>query len=554
MSIFVRDEGAGRESGAEAAERYIDLMSGVEAPSEFAPLDTSSRRNTRSHVEGVSAQELIQLGAADSEFFCRTFFPKAFRQTSPSFAPAFWQTVESDSRLINIQMFRGASKTTRCRALTLKLMAYGLAHTILFVSKSERDALRSGGWIKQQILYNRPFAELFRLRQGGKWTDEEFEIIHGIDEYPIWVICAGITGSIRGINRDDFRPDLIVLDDIHDRENSATPEQRLKIQELVFGALLESLAPESEAPHAKMINLATPLNKADITSEALKKGTGWLSLQVPCWTLETWNNPTHLQESVWPERWASETLRKEKEEAAARNMLSTWLREKELRITAPETAAFRIEWLGRYSIAPEGMFILLVIDPVPPPSQHAIEKGLHKNDFEAMGVIGVLAGRFYVLDLVANRGHDPSWTTAEFFRLARKWAPKRVLVEAVAYQRTLAWILREEMRRRAVYFAIEEVQDRRSKYDRIVDGLNGPASQGALLIPENLEDKFDKDAWNMFLEQFERYPDVNHDDVLEVVAVGVSAAAGRFDGEEGEFNLEREMKQYPRLVYERAAP
>jgi hypothetical protein len=500
--------------------------------------------------EQIDTRELIQLCAVDTELFAKTFFRRAFRQESPSFAHEMWNAFEANQRLINLEVFRGGGKTTRARILLAKNIAYGLSHTILVVGKSEGHSRRTIRWLMRQIEFNSLFVQTYQLRRGDKWTDVECEIWHGVDEYPITIIGMGITGSIRGINQDDFRPDLILMDDIHDEENSATKEQRQKIEELVYGAILESLAPASEASHAKLVNLFTPLNKLDVGCMALED-KAWRSTRIPIWTKETWNSPTHLQESVWPARWPSSVIRKEKEQAAARNKLTTWLREKELKLVSPETSSFRGEWLKRWTVLPENLVTFLAIDPVPPPSQLAVSKGLHKHDFESIAVVGIYKGNYYLLALSINRGHDPSWTRAEFFRLARRWHPRRIFVEAVAYQRTLAWILRQEMQRKAIYFPIEEVTDQRSKHDRIVDGLNGVTSEGRLLLPPGELDE----GMKMFVEQFEQYPNVNHDDALESVAVAVSGASGRWDQDWSDDDaLNREKEEYPRLAYSRGSP
>ncbi len=138
---------------------------------------------------------------------------------------------------------------------------------------------------------------------------------------------------------------------------------------------------------------------------------------------------------------------------------------------------------------------------------------LKGKDFEAFAVVGRFKGDFYLMDYTLNRGHDPSWTIAEFFRLALKYRPRRVLVEATAYQRTLAWLLKEAMRHQRRYFVIHEYDDRRKKYDRIVDGLNGPAANGHLFVSRDHHE---------FISQFEAYPDVPNDDLIEAVAVGVA--------------------------------
>ena len=478
--------------------------------------------------EQLSLEEAVMLGAVDGEFFAHNWFPKTVRQGSPAFANSVWELIDNPvNRYCNIQIFRGGAKTTRARVATARRIAYGVAHTILYIGKSEGHAIRSIAWLKGAIERNKAFAESFNLRPGKKWSEIEAEIYHGIDEYPIWIMGMGISGSVRGVNRDDFRPDLIVVDDVIDEENSATPEQREKIENLLLGAVKESLAPASETPDAKLIMLQTPLNKEDPSTKCLQDPQ-WANLVVSCWTPETADLPLEQQESSWAERYPSAVLREEKRAYIARNKLSLWMREKECKLVSPETSDFRAGWLQYYTETPKCAFTILAIDPVPPPSPKQIAQGFKDKDYEAFVVIGCNAGKFYLLDYSQHRGHDPSWTVAEFRRLCVRYWPRIVAVESIAYQRTLAWILRKAMERDARYFAIKEIEgDRRKKRDRIIDSLNGVTSEGKFFVHSSHAE---------FITQYTEYPDVSHDDLLDAAAIAVKEAM-LWNGEEDSGNF-----------------
>ena len=478
-------------------------------------------------LDNLDMNEVVELAAVDAELYCTTFFPKTVRQ---AFAPMHhdaWEKLDSDARLVNLLLFRGAGKTSHCRLYTTKAIAYGISNTILYIGKSEGHAIRSTSWIKKQVEENTLWARTFAISKGSKWQDTEFEIILNADNpltrQSIWVMAAGITGSVRGVNRDDFRPDLIVLDDVLDDENAHTEEQRNKIERLVYGALMESLAPKSEAPHAKMIGLNTPQHKEDFAVKALKDPS-WLSAVYGCWSTETRQLPVDYQESAWEERLPTEDLRKEKRAASARNMLSTFIREKECRLTAPEKAAFRSNWLNFYREFPEPMTTIYAIDPVPPPSEKALSKGLLGNDFEAHVVWGAYKNDRYLLDYELKRGHQPTWTTKTFFEMQRKWRPFKTRVESVAYQRVLLWILKNAMDEAQTWYAIEEYQSRQSKYNRIIASHNGKASAGKLYVrPDHVD----------FLEQFGQYPDVTNDDLLDASSMCLDGLEGLFGAEDG---------------------
>ena len=492
--------------------------------------------------------ELVELCAVDSELFAKTFFPKTVRQPSAPFHRELWGLLDSNDRLINAQVFRDGAKTSILRMYTAKRIAYGLAHTILYISKSEGHALRSVHWLRSQIDHNHAYKSVFNLSPGKKWQDAEAEIWHGTDEYPIWILGLGITGSIRGINLDDFRPDLIVIDDVINEENSATAEQRNKIEDLILGALQNSLAPATESPDAKMVMLQTPLDKEDASCKALEDKE-WRSMVFGCWTPETSHLPLNQQVSAWTARWPTETLREMKEAAIQRNKLSLWLREKECVLVSPETSAFKEDWLQYYDVEPERhlMQVVIVVDPVPPPTDIQIKKGLRGKDYEAFSVVGKYKGKFFLLEYTLNRGHEPDWTIMEFFRLCTKWRPRCVVVETVAYQKTLSWLLKKAMRHQRRYFVIKEYTDKRSKYDRIVDGLSGPASNEIFFIRKEHTE---------FVSQFRTYPSVSHDDLIEATAIGVAELEGpNYDaGEEAWSDLMSEEEDIPALVYVGGAP
>jgi len=473
-------------------------------------------------LEEIEDRELVvKAGAADPMFFCHYFFPRAYRQEDPPFARRVWrQLLDPTSRYANVMMFRGAAKTTNIRALTAYRIAYGMSRVILYVGKSDEHAVRSVGWLRRHIRFNRRWLNTFGMSRGEKFSEGTLELVHGVEGHHVFITAAGIEGSLRGINFDDYRPDLIVLDDIVDKEKVNTALAVKKMTDLVYGDILRSLEAESDNPNAMLINLGTPLMENDPTMQ-MSRDPMFSTIRVPCWTEETLDLPVEKQESAWPARYPSETLRKEKLSAIRTNKLYLWLQEMELQLTSPETQSFKSEWYREWDILPDRdeCEVVLVVDPVPPPSEKQIAEGLAKKDYEAFGVVLAHRSGFYVAEVMANRGHEPDWTVWAFFHLAEKWRVPVALVEQVAYQRTLQWLLRKEMKRRRHYVQIKDFKTgRRSKHDVIVDSLVGPCSEKRVFFPPNEVE---------LRRQFCQHPDVEHDDLLEVAARGVGYLMGK---------------------------
>ena len=475
-------------------------------------------------VQTLTQDELVVRAATDSHLFNHTFFPKTFRMSSPPEHKIIDDLLDDPTKpFINLKCFRGSAKTTKLRAFTAKRIAYALSHTILYIGASEPHAIRSIRWIKAQIERNKLYAGTFGLSAGKTWQEAQVQINHGIDDRPIWLLGVGITGNIRGINFDDYRPDLIILDDVLTDENTATLEQREKINDLILGAVKESLAPQTEEPNAKMANLQTPLHPEDATAQ-MSKSRLWHTHTISCWTEETQDLPLEAQQSSWEERYPTPALRDQKLMAMEENRYSKWARENECKLISTELASFRANWLGRYSEMPSGSSNVLVIDPVGPPSERQKMKGLRGKDFEAHVVVGRRGGDFYSLDVESSRGHQPNWTVATALSLARTYRVMRICLIAVNYETTLEWLLKTEMKRRGVYHAITILPlGSKEKIARITSSLAGPASQGHLYVGMGQQ-------FAPLIEQFAAYGPTysGNDDVLEAFAAGVQELTNPF--------------------------
>lgn len=518
------------------------------------------RRAGDPDFQHVPIGELVRLAAVDNDLFARTFFASTVRQRSPLFHFEMDERLDNPNmRKVHLRCFRGSAKTTKLRLFAAKRIAYGISKTILYIGASESKASQSVMWLRGKIeakmesdgVKRRPlFSQTFDLSL-EKSTETELKIRHGVTGDVCWVLGVGITGdSIRGINFDDYRPDLIILDDVVTDENAASAEQREKISDLVLGAILNSLAPASEAPNAKIALLQTPLHSDDVSSRA-KRSPDWNTATFGCWTRATANFPTEMQESVWPERLPTHDLRKQKQEAVAIQKLSVWLREMECKLTSPEICPFKPEWL-RYREGPAPMrgISVLAIDPVPPPSDQALARNLKRNDFEAQVVIRRFGGNYHIVECVTNKGHEPSWSVTTALSLAHKHRVARIVVESINYQRTLKWLLEQEMKRRGVYYMLVDVSTKalqKSKYNRIVSAVQPVASQGLIYVDKGLTDVID---------QFVNFKlGIDHDDIWDAISTGLLELINpHVEMGEDEYAEVWDAADIPRIEFQRGCP
>lgn len=495
----------------------------------------------------VDPREVAELGATDDELFCRFFFPKTFRQGFPSFHQDVDDALSNPLfRYVALKMFRGSAKTTKLRAFVSKRISYGISRTVFFVSNSQKHSIYSLKWIRRQVEYNPLWTNTFGLRKGGTWTDEWIQILHGVDEVVINILALGITGQIRGINIDDFRPDLIVLDDPDNHETTNTHEQREKTSDLIFGDLQKSLVPPTENPLAKMVALQTPLNLFDFistvsgTNPETEKPRDWHVVEVSCFDKDN--------ESTWPARYPTEFLRREKEEHIRLRKLSLWMREMEVKIIAKEESAFDVTWLKYWDDKglPLGLVKRIAIDPASADPKKSKNPG--KIDDQVIGVVGFKGPDVYLIEYTAEKGEMPDAAAATFMDYILRHTILRACVESVAYQRVLAWFIRKAMEHGRKFVPVKEITDKRAKADRIIQALRPKAAHGHLWVSIK---------HTKFIQQFGDYrPGVEmHDDVLDMVSIAITDHSGYSDEDylEGEASVLDES-DIPNLVLEHRCP
>ena len=485
-------------------------------------------------------EELFELCAVDQELYCHQFFPKTFRVASPAFHKDYWGKIE-DQELdyFGAEMFRGSAKTTLARAAISRRVAYGISRNILAVSISEAMATNTVRWMKKQVEFNTLWAQTYGLSRGQKWADDWIEVYHRTLDLVINVIAKGMTSGLRGLNLDDWRPDFIYCDDICNEENTGTPEQRTKTNDLLFGALAPSLAPKVEAPLRKLVLTQTGLHKEDCINLA-HRDSSWHTVKYPKIT----QNEDGAWVSAWPELYPVDAVLQEKESYIRRRQIHIWLREYECKLVSSESAAFDPAWLRYWKTLPAAMTVYIGIDP----ASDSKKKEAHKS---ALAAIGIYAGETYLLEYYAQRGKNPEelWTVLTSMR--RRWGSRvrKIGVETVAFQKMLAWYFREKMVETNDYFVIHEFNDRRSKPNRIRQALSGLAANGKFWVSENHTE---------FVQEFTEYTDNVDFDLLDAIAQAVSLANPHMmleatkDVEEDEPLLDE--KHIPELEWAGAAP
>lgn len=470
----------------------------------------------------MSISELVELYLNDHELYNTTFFPETCRQASAPFHKDIDNLLWAGHRKTAIMVFRDGAKTTRIRLFLSKRIAYAFSRTVLYISKGESYATATIEWLQHQIINNTKWATFYGLQKGSVWTNEEIEIVNTIVGVRIRIIAAGIQGQVRGLNVLDYRPDLIVADDVIDEKTVNTEEQIQKVTNLLFGSVYRTLTAPADNPDAMFVMIQTPLHVADPIMEAMKDGT-WASLAIGCFVTHeaienncvvrkyTLDANGHIQSS-WPGRWPVNDLLKDKASYIDRGLLSLWLREMEVTLTSSENAPWKPEWLMHYDILPATFEeLVLCVDPASSEKQTA--------DWHVTGLVGKHNNNAMIIAQEKDRGLDIEGSCNRFMQfltmaenLAQGKIDIKARVEITGYQRQFKRAIERKMQEKLKFISIVGVQDKRPKPVRIQQTIAPVAFARKLYCHKGHKD---------FIEQYQRFPAVPHDDHIDCGAIGI---------------------------------
>ena len=188
-----------------------------------------------------------KLGAIDMEFFGRAYFPHYFSRPSPEFhreLDAIWQQgvlkgrypltaadTKTISRLPGVRRAvaapRGHAKSTNLTFKgTMHSTLYGYKHYPIIISDSSEQAEGFLDNIRVEFEENTAILEDFGVLAGSVWRSNVL-----LTKTNIKIEAIGSGKKIRGRKHRNWRPDLIILDDVENDENVRTPEQRKKLKD-----------------------------------------------------------------------------------------------------------------------------------------------------------------------------------------------------------------------------------------------------------------------------------------------------------------------------------
>lgn len=204
-----------------------------------AQRDSGSVELAEVSTDSAAAAEMSR---RDFNFLAMLVSPESFIFSFPPFYLAIFQILTAFKSKIErfaIGIPRGFAKTTFIKLLCLWYILFSQRRFILIVGAAEKLALNTLADICD-MLSSRNIRILFGNWQAHMEEDTKEQKVFYFRGRTIILKAIGAGTAIRGINRKDSRPDVMIMDDIQGREDANNKELSDSLLQWILGTLMKA--------------------------------------------------------------------------------------------------------------------------------------------------------------------------------------------------------------------------------------------------------------------------------------------------------------------------
>jgi hypothetical protein len=370
---------------------------------------------------GTNAQSAAELTRQDLNFLGMLAAPEEFTYNFPPFYLTLFALLTGFTKKLEryaIGIPRGFAKTTFIKLLCLWYILFSHKQFILIVGASEDLAVNTLSDICD-LLGSPNIRKLFGNWQANVEVDTQALKVFSFRGRDIILRAIGAGTAVRGINRKNKRPDVIIMDDVQKRETSENKDLSDQLLKWILGTLMKARSNDG----CTYIYVGNMYPQHCIL-EKLKNNTQWTSFIVGGILADG--------SSLWEELRPIEELLSEYQSDAEMGHADIFISEI---LNSTDIAAAsgidisRIPTLPEYykDADPEGSFI--IIDP---------SAGKKTSDDCTISHYAVCDGK-PIFNKLLHGTFSPLDTIKNAIRLGIENNTRLIAVEGVAYQSTLLY-------------------------------------------------------------------------------------------------------------------
>jgi len=290
-------------------------------------------------------------------WFARIYFKKYLSYKIAPFQKDIYQILEDGDKFNEIIAFRGSAKTTLAMLFyPIWAMVTGRKHHIVLIADTFSQIKDHIYNIKVELENNERLIEdfgSFEIQTETKKKQEWQKASMIVPNYDTKIVGKSTGQKVRGTRYKQWRPDLIIVDDIEDLEMVRTKEQRDKTHRWLTGNVI----PAGERGKTKYILIGNLLHSDAIMSRIKKEiNEGYREGRVVEFPLLDKNGEISWK-GKYPDMKAIEIEKKQVEGNSLIGMRA-WQREYLLKLVPEEGQVIKEEWIKHYKEIPKDVIVV----------------------------------------------------------------------------------------------------------------------------------------------------------------------------------------------------
>lgn len=467
-------------------------------------------------------------------------FAMLFSKHVPSYPPEFhvdiWNVYTSTTGNVGGCAPRGFAKSTSTSLVYLAWRTlYATSRFSIVISDTYTQAVDLMAGLKDELEENEVIKWLYGNVIGDTWSEDDITVI-GIDpngkRLPCRIIALGAGMKVRGRKFKNFRPQLVIIDDLENDEAVEKKERREKLKRWLTKAVM----PAIDRQVGRIILIGTILHRKSLLNSIIKHDKEFRS-----WTTFFYAGVMNGK-SIWPELYSTEEIYQWRDDPEHPNYLGvvSWAQEIQNNPADEGLQIIKDEWVDGHGFKLTEMIerwlpILTPNGETLPDNFDILDawlkfhfKTIHSSvdpaiseketaDYWAMVTVGITKacplcngaeGHIMVLDYVRMREADPNVQVDAVIDNHMLWLHDKIRVEAVAYQSGLVKLIKRAAAARGIYLPIRPFRPMVSKVRRA--NIHAANFSGGLV---HLRE--DHPLYNAFRDEITEFPQGEHDDMFD---------------------------------------
>lgn len=193
----------------------------------------------KSELDDILAHCIVDIKST-----CGIIFPEIFYSPFSTLHQQIFDLINSGHKKIAIAAPRGIGKTSIARAVVMRSILFHLHNFIVYLSNSATSAEMQTENIKRDLLSNSHVRSLFGNIKEAIGSDKEMDESFSKSAWTAYGDCfilpRGAGQQVRGLNWSNFRPQLVIIDDLEDKNEIRSEENRKKLKEWFHSDLMKT--------------------------------------------------------------------------------------------------------------------------------------------------------------------------------------------------------------------------------------------------------------------------------------------------------------------------